>query len=204
MRKYFFAILLLFPLTSCAGVSSSPVPVETDTTEVIGTPASGSATATQVTLVADLVPSTIYVDPNLGYAFDYPADWTITALPEVPGSTVTIHSWDPETLPGDRPQSEGIPEGGEKLDITPLSKFGLDYEQALPWFREQNAGKTFTEEQVALPSGAPAILFVFEKTEDVGVRCLLTEINGNAILACGLAWDFQFFEPIAFSLRPAE
>ncbi len=117
---------------------------------------------------------------------------------------MTIHSWDPEELTGDRVQSEGIPEGGEKLDITPLNSFGVDFEGALPWFREQNAGKAFTEEQAILPSGAPGILFVFEQTEDVGIRCLLTEVSDTAILACGLAWQFQYFEPIAFSLRPAE
>lgn len=33
---------------------------------------------------------------------------------------------------------------------------------------------------------------------------LLSEVNSVAILACGLAWDFKFFEPIALSLRPSE
>lgn len=202
MRKYLFAILSLFLLTACTGANQAPTPAANSPTEAIGAPA--TVTATPVTLLADLVPSTTYVDPNLGYAFDYPADWTITALPGVPGSTVTIHSWDPAELTGDRTQTEGIPEGGEKLDITPLTSFGLDYEQAQPWFCEQNAGKAFTEEQVMLPSGAPAFLFAFEQTVDVGVRCLLTEVADTAILACGLAWQFQFFEPIAFSLRPAE
>lgn len=165
---------------------------------------SANETATPVTLVADLVPSTTYIDQNLHFAFDYPAEWTINALPDVPGATITIHSWDPDQLSGDRPQSEGIPEGGEKLDITPLTNFDLNYEQALPWFRDQNTYKSFIEEQVTLPGGSPGILFLFDKTEDVGVRCLLTEVNGTAILACGLAWDFQLFEPIAFSIRPSE
>ncbi len=85
-----------------------------------------------------------------------------------------------------------------------MTNFGLNYEQALPWFREQNVGKAFTEELVTLPSGSSGILLVFVKTEDVGVRCLLTEIQETTIFACGLAWQFQYFEPIAFSLRPAE
>lgn len=70
--------------------------------------------------------------------------------------------------------------------------------------REQNEGKSFTEENVTLPSGAPGILFVFEQNEDVGSRCLLAEVNHTAILACGLAWKFQYFESIAFSLHPAQ
>jgi len=85
-----------------------------------------------------------------------------------------------------------------------VTDYGLDYEQAQPRFRELNAGKSFTEQQVTLPSGLPGILFLFEKTEDVDVRCLLTEVNNIAILACSLAWDFKFFEPIAFSLRTSQ
>ena len=58
---------------------------------------------------------------GLGYAFDYPEAWHIIALPEVPGSTVTITSWDPDNLSGERPQGEGIPEGGEKMEIMEIN-----------------------------------------------------------------------------------
>ena len=77
------------------------------------------APVAQVTLVSDLVPSQTYEEPGLGYAFDYPEAWHIIALPEVPGSTVTIASWNPDNLSGERPQGEGFPERGEKMDITP-------------------------------------------------------------------------------------
>lgn len=202
MKIITIAFLLSLLLAACGGIN--PL-VPTDAIEPTGDEASTSVlpVATPVTLIADIVPVTTYVDPDLGYAFDFPADWTITSLPEVPGATVTIHSWDPAELTGDRPQSEGIPEGGEKLDITPLTNFELDYAQAQPWFRDQNVDRSFTEEQVTLPTGLPGILYIFDQTEEVGIRCLLTEVKDAAILACGLAWGFQFFEPIAFSLRPA-
>jgi hypothetical protein len=147
------------------------------------------------------VPIQTYSEPNTGYAFDFPQSWTINALPDVPGSTVTIHSWDPATLSGPRPQGEGLPEGGEKMDISPLTDFGVDYAHALSWFREGNADNKFTEEQVVLPSGAPGILIRFDPIAgEPQSRCLLTEVNYTAMMLCGAAWEFHYFEAIAFSI----
>jgi hypothetical protein len=151
------------------------------------------------------VPIQTYSEPNTGYAFDFPQSWTINALPDVPGSTVTIHSWDPATLSGPRPQGEGLPDGGEKMDITPLTDFDVDYAHALAWFREGNADNKFTEEQVILPAGAPGVLIRFDPIAgEPQVRCLLTEVNHTAMMLCGAAWEFHYFEAIAFSIRTAQ
>ena len=190
--------LWLFLVAACSPATPAPNLISD---EALATNTSVAPVA-HVTLVSDLVPGQTYQEPGLGYAFDYPEAWHIIALPEVPGSTVTITSWDPDNLSGERPQGEGIPEGGEKMDVIPLTDYGVDFEQALPWFREGNADHEFTEESVTLPTGAPGILIRFEQVPgEVGARCLLTEVNETAILLCGAAWDFKFFEPIAFSVR---
>lgn len=192
--------VLFLILAGCSPVPSS-TPVEiSDVTQVPAEP-----TPTPVTLVSDLVPVTTYADSTLGYAFDYPADWTINALPEVTYAAVTIHSWDPDELTGPRSQGEGLPEGGEKMDILPQADYGAEFEQALPWFREGNADHEFTEEAVALPTGASGILIRFTPvTGEPIVHCLLTAVSETTILLCGAGWELQYFAPIAFSLRPTE
>ncbi len=191
--------LLFFLLSAC---SSSPAIAPTLTSDRLLGIGTSVPTATEVTLIADLMPSQTYMEKYVGFAFDYPQSWTINALPDVPGSTVTIHSWDPATLSGPRPQGEGLPAGGEKMDIFPLTDFNVDYAHALPWFREQNADNKFTEEQVILPSGAPGVLIRFNPVEgEPQARCLLTEVNHTAMMLCGAAWEFHFFEAIAFSIR---
>jgi hypothetical protein len=202
MKKNIFAVLLPFFLAACASTNSANTsePISSADVEVEET-----LQATKVTLIADLVPSTTYSDPNLGYAFDYPADWTISALPDVTYSAVTIHSWDPDNLTGPRPQGEGLPEGGEKMDILPQADYGKDFEKALPWFREGNADHKFTEEPVTLPTGISGILIRFEPVSgEPMVRCLLTAVRETTMLLCGAGWDLQYFEPIAFSLREAQ
>lgn len=202
MKKIIIAILLFFVLAACSGSTSANTPEPSPSTDA---GAEETLRATPVTLIADLVPSTTYSDPSLSYAFDYPADWTISALPDVPYSAVTIHSWDPDDLTGPRPQGEGLPEGGEKIDILPQANYGQDFQQALPWFREGNAGHEFTEEEVTLPTGMRGILIRFEPVSgEPDVRCLLTAVNETTILLCGAAWDIQYFESIAFSLREAQ
>ncbi|MCL5428580.1 MAG: hypothetical protein M1347_02095 [Chloroflexi bacterium] len=120
-------------LTACSNAAVLPSPeVLAPTGNNVSEPIT-IVTSTPVTLISELTATTTYTVPDLGYAFDYPVAWTISALPDVPESAVTIHSWDPAMATGDRPQSEGIPEGGEKLDIIPLSMFDVDYDEALPW-----------------------------------------------------------------------
>jgi len=204
MKKPILFPLLVVLRVSCGQANPTSQAVTTEPTEasvsIMETPS-----ATPVTLIADLVPITTYVDQSLGYAFDYPADWTISALPDVPYSAVTIHSWDPDELTGPRPQGEGLPEEGEKMDILPQADYGIDFEQALPWFREGNANHKFTEEPVMLPTGEPGILIRFEPVAgEPIVRCLLTAVKETTILMCGAAWELEYFGPIAFSLRPAE
>ena len=202
MTKLSFVFAFIFLLAGCSGTSASNTP------ELIPSPVAATEetqTATPVTLISTLVPSSTYVDPKLGYAFDYPVDWTINDLPDVPYSAVTIHSWDPVNLTGLRSQGQGIPEGGEKMDILPQRDYGADFEQALPWFREGNVGQEFTEEEVVLPTGVHGIMIRFEPVSgEPNVRCLLTAVNETTILVCGAGWDLQFFEAIAFSLREAE
>lgn len=201
MRRSILLVLFVCLLTACSGAAQPVPPTIQPTQSVSNTEASS---ATPVTLVADLVPVTTYTDSNLGYEFDYPADWTISALPEVPYSAVTIHSWDPEELTEPRSQGEGLPEGGEKMDILPMAGYGADFAQAMPSFREGNQSRSFSEEAVTLPSGSAGILIRFEPVAgELEVNCLLTAVSDITILLCGSGWDLQYFEPIAFSLRGA-
>jgi hypothetical protein len=168
---------LFLILVGCSPTHSS-TPVEiSGVTQVPAEP-----TPTPVTVVSDLVPVTTYTDSNLRYAFDYPVELT-----------------------GPRSQGEGLPEGGEKMDILPQADYGAEFEQALPWFREGNADHEFTEEAVALPTGASGILIRFTPvTGEPIVHCLLTAVSETTILLCGAGWELQYFAPIAFSLRPTE
>lgn len=211
MQKFITITLVKLMLVGCAAHPSTPAPGATEaflTATPLRAPTDENLSGLygwNIQLIGQIVRSTTYTDPNLNYAFDYPQDWVLTSLPEQPGSTLTVTSWDPARLPSDRPQSEGIPEGGEKLDITPLTNFGVDFDSALPWFREQHPGEAFTEEMVQLPGGTLGVLFVFEPEPDAATtRCLITEIEQTAIMACGMGWPQAFFEPIAFSLRAAD
>ena len=171
------------------------VPIEEPTPEDASPDAQGEETTF---LVTDLGPVETYVDENLGYAFDYPADWDIVALLDIPGASVTISSWQQAEA-----GSGGIPAGGQKIDITPLLQVG--YGEAIDLVRQQNQGIDVTETELELPYGSRGMLFVFPVEEGVPeIRQMLTSVNGTTLLFSGLGDTLTFFEAITYTVRPAE
>ena len=120
------------------------------------------------------------------------------ALPDIPGASVTISSWQQEEA-----GSGGIPAGGQKIDITPLLQVG--YGEAIDLVRQQNQGIDVAETELDLPYGSRGILFVFPVEEGVPeIRQMLTSVNGTTLLFSGLGDALTFFEAITYTVRPAE
>ncbi|MBI3160300.1 MAG: hypothetical protein HYZ26_11945 [Chloroflexi bacterium] len=210
MRSIVFTLLAALALGACspgAAAEPAPEPVEVVTTlpvpEVTETREPAALAPTPVTLIGKLTAVATFTQPEVGFAFDYPADWSITALPELPYATVSIYSPAPTPEPGVKTDQDSLPAGVEKLDIVPVN--WATYEELIQQRHDEFAGYAYTAEDVTLPSGLTGVLFRVEpKTEgDVAIRVLVTQVNGTPMLVAGLAYEFHYFEAIAFTLRPA-
>ncbi|KAA3643251.1 MAG: hypothetical protein DWQ07_22300 [Chloroflexi bacterium] len=190
-----------------AQVIQTPPPTDLSAPAIEATSATGSASESAppdvqngetTILVTDLGPTETYVDENLGYAFDYPAEWDILALPDIPGASVTISSWQQEEA-----GSGGIPAGGQKLDITPLLQ--VSYMEAQELVRQQNQGIDLVETELDLPYGPQAVLFVYPVEEGLPeIRQMVTSVNGTTLMFSGLGETLTFFEAIAYTVRAVE
>ncbi len=207
MKPTLAFICLALLLTACGATPATPTPIVIPVTIPVesptATPEPATPAPTPITPLADLTESRTYTNDLLGFQFDYPAAWGISALPEMAYAAITIYSWDPNARPPK--QQEGIPEGGEKLDIIPME--GVSFEQALEQLRaaaaEPLSRPIASEEAVTLPSGAPGLLIRYESVvDDVEVIALLTEVNGEVVALYGVGWQLDYFMAIAYSLRP--
>ncbi len=208
MKATILIVCLSLLLTACGATPATPTPIVIPVTIPVesptATPEPAAPAPTTVTLIADLTESRTYANDLLGFQFDYPVAWGISALPEMAYAAITIYSWDPNARPPK--QQEGIPEGGEKMDVIPME--GVTFEQAIEQLRasaaEPLSRPIASEEAVTLPSGAPGLLIRYESVpDDVEAIALLTEVNGEVIALYGVGWQLDYFLAIAYTLRPA-
>lgn len=207
MKPTVLLLLVSLILSACsASAPSTPTPIDIPVTIPVQSPTATSEPATPgptpVTLIGALMSSATFAQPEVGFAFDYPAEWTLTALPELPFATVTIYSPTPTPEPGVKTDQDSLPAGVEKMDILPID--WATYEELIQQRHDEFVGYTYTVEDVTLPSGLTGVLFRVEpKTEgDIGIRVLVTELpNGTPMMLVGYAYEFNYFEAIAFSLR---
>jgi hypothetical protein len=144
--------------------------------------------------------STTYVNPDAGYAVDYPAGWRILgeAVPEAAAYTIILQSFDP-TVGG-----EPVPPDQAKLDFTSCPNDpGCSTMDAMRARLEEQSLQDIEileEDFITLPSGLPAI-----RMQILGFggesSLLLTEIGGKGLQVSGFG-DLAAFDPIVQTLRP--
>jgi hypothetical protein len=155
-------------------------------------------TATPIREPISAITSTLtYVDPEIGYAMDYPDTWTIDSTP---GSIVTLRSFDPA-----EPGRGGLMPQDSRIDIVPdLAEAGPTSLAQLVATMAQ-AGNEISREELELEGGVPAVrLYLATTASPTGEAImLLAVIDGRGIRVQGFG-DNTLFDSIALTLRPAE
>lgn len=157
--------------------------------------------------LADLgIESTTLQDRVTGFAFEYPAGWQVTDLPdevkaESTGYSITLISF---VAPPEPKKQEGLVEGQAKIDVNSFEGVGETPEEVASWLKNQAEqaelpARLLTEEKWVLPSGIEAVYLVFE-TSSGNTAQLITTINGRAVFFSGMG-DLGLFPTIAGSLR---
>ena len=138
-----------------------------------------------------------YTDEVLGYAIDYPAAWTIEA---VPGSIVTLRSFDPEEH-----AQGGIMPGETQIDIVPdLSEAETPTLEELVAATVQ-AGGLVDRQDIELAGGIPAVRLHMRTSANVtGEALMLVAVIGETGIRVQGFGEAELFDPIARSLRAAE
>ncbi|MCL4858325.1 MAG: hypothetical protein KJZ93_02915 [Caldilineaceae bacterium] len=135
-----------------------------------------------------------HTDEQVGFAFDYPADWTLYGA-DNPGATLTWSS-----------ESGGAGVGGAlagmtKFDVVVRPAEGQTLDQIAAARKEEvtaQGGRLLAEERRVLPSGLPA---VWLQADAFGLTTLLvTEINGHEVLFAAFG-DLAPFEAVMQTLR---
>jgi LysM repeat protein len=148
-----------------------------------------------------------YRDEVGGFEIDYPEGWALTDVtPQIKqeslGYSVTITSWQPQ-----EPGTQGIPEGGSKVDIGVTKGLGEEAEAAATSRRAEIAAsdpgsRIVFEEPWDLPGGLTGTHWTIETSSGETAEELVTAINGNRVVVSGLG-NPALFEGIASTLRPA-
>lgn len=218
-------ILLLLAALVVGGCSpqnpSTPTatgtPVETETAEPPATSTSGPdmPTSTPTSPAGAVVPevtplsaeTTTYADPYAGFAFRYPADWNLIPPNDETKEQATVYSatlssWDPVEA-----GTEGIPEGGVKLDVIVVKEDVESLEDAIQWRLSQleggvSSGTITSQETWELPSGLLAQRASVE-SQDLTAEEMYTVIQGRIVLLSALG-DTSIFDRIAVTLEHIE
>jgi hypothetical protein len=173
-------------------------------------PASPNPAAPHFDTLAELgIPSAAYQDDLVGFAFDYPADWQVTALsPEImaesTGYTATFLSHLVDRGPK---QQEGLAPGQAKIDVSVFRDSANTLEEAIEEMNRMVANDGSNTELISeaiwvLPDGLQVNRRQYDK--DFGqVNQMLTSIRGSMVLFTGLG-DPSLFNTIAASLRVIE
>ncbi len=167
----------------------------------IGSPIT-AATSTPVrigpTQTSNLGQTKTYVDTAIGYAFDYPANWSSNT-----NGGVVLYS--PNFYPALPTYTEFIPPAGEtKIDIniksanqsTSLGQMVINYKKDLEIIG--NGEVVLREEQLVLASGLPAVRI---KTNAPSSTSFFTIINGRNLTLHGWGNE-KLIDSIAQTLRP--
>ncbi|MCX7682241.1 MAG: hypothetical protein N2508_09825 [Anaerolineae bacterium] len=128
-----------------------------------------------------LTPTLTYTDTEIGYAFDYPADWTIEAEP---GWRVVLRS----------------PDGNSKIDLLPDKPHESKTLDEMVTRARSGEAEILCEERWALAGGIPAVRM--QARGELGeIAVLYVVINGRSLGMAGY-FDTSLFDAIARTLRP--
>jgi LysM repeat protein len=147
-----------------------------------------------------------YRDEVGGWEIDYPDGWVLTDVDaqikrNSLGYSVTLTSWQPQ-----EPGTQGIPEGGSKLDIS-VNRDGAESVEAAVEARraEVSAGDAGSEivfeEPWDLASGLSGVHWTIQTMNGETVHEFVAAINGNRLAVSGYG-DELIFEQIVSTLRP--
>lgn len=188
--------------TSAATTASAATPVAAAATPVV------TATLPVMETGGLVVALTTYRDNVGAFEIDYPADWSLVDVPaEVKqnslGYSITLMSWQPQ-----EGGTQGIPEGGSKLDIGVTLGGAETAEQAVEARRgELSVGdpgsEIVFEEPWDIAGDLAATHWVVKSAQGEMMHELIAALEGRRIVVSA-AGDPALFEQIAMTLRPLD
>lgn len=189
IARYTTLLLLILSVAACNLNAENDTPTATNT-DVTATPDPASTPVTGDTLT--------YVDEEVGFAIDYPADWWIDAIP---GNLLQIFS--AGYAPGIGGGS-GFPDDHTKVEIIPQhSGDSRSLDEVLVDMRTVTAGpggRMISETEVTLAGDITAHRLVFSNMVSYEHPVLLAVINGRLLQVAGYG-DTARFDEIVMTLR---
>lgn len=187
-------------------ITQTPTPWQTATAPPTATAIAEHATPTAILITGMGIETVTFTDEYAGFAFDYPADWVITALDPSIAQTSSLYTHSLRSpMPTRGPkQQEGIPPGATGIDVVVINEEGKTLEEAVAErkqsYREDEFQPTVvSEDPWTLPSGLKAVRFLLD-TRNGRVANMVTVVNGRVVMFSGMG-ELALFEPIAQSLR---
>lgn len=182
------------PTPTTAGDAESPLPAPTETV---------SATAT-VTATTGLDMTTLR-DEYAGFAIDYPTGWTVLEPPLEVREDAIIYSITLQSWPLEEPGTQGIPEGGSKMDISVSKSAAATLEAALAAYRTELTQtelpvEVVSEEPRELADGLSGAAFEIKNAQGDVFHNFVTAINGHRVLLSSLG-DRAIFDAMVQTLR---
>lgn len=189
-------------------------PAETEP-PAAATPAVGEPTSTLDASAEAIVPAVTpltedtatYADRYAGFAFQYPAGWSLIPPNQETKEQATVYSatlssWDPAEI-----GTEGIPKGGVKLDVIVIKEDVQGLQDAVQWRMSQLEGSassgTITSQATwELPGGLLANRASIS-SQDLTAEEMFTVIEGRIVLLSALG-DTSIFDRIAVTLEQIE
>ncbi|MGD8751906.1 MAG: hypothetical protein PVG14_10815, partial [Anaerolineales bacterium] len=199
------------PETDTISLPASPTPKELEATATATNPLV-TETATEIapteTPLSELEgPTSTYQDEHIGFALEYPADWHLVDVEEeikekATTYSATLSSWQPS-----EGGTEGIPEGGTKVDITVIDSGAQSLEEAVAIRKSEMeedpmAETILSEEEWDLSGGLKAMRWQVESDRGQAA-VLITALDGYTLLLSGLG-DFDLFDQVARTLQRAD
>jgi len=184
--------------------AESPLPLPTAATDAESPlPPTEAVTPTPTVPVFEME---TFRDEVTGFEIEHPIGWTILdPAAEVKTNafiySVTLQSWPPE-----EPGTQGIPEGGSKMDIS-ITKDGAEtVEAALETYRQSQAQaempiEVLSEEELELASGLTGARFELKTAQGETGHTFVTSLNGHLVILSGLG-DAAVFDAMVATLRP--
>jgi len=198
--------------------TTAPTAVATETDAVSPLPLPTAATDAQSPLPppTEVVPPTptmpvfemeTYRDEVTGFEIDYPVGWTILDPAAEVKTNAFIYSVTLQSWPLEEPGTQGLPEGGSKMDISITKDGAATVEAALEAYRQSQAQaempvEVISEEELELTSGLTGTRFELKSSQGETHHTFVTGLNGHLVILSGLG-DAAVFDAMVATLRPA-
>lgn len=213
MKRIALAVLVLVLwLASCSTPQPTPVPEATSVPESVESsgmpimPVGSEPAATEMIVVPEgKIPaasfeSQTYVDETVGFALDYPADWTVTETKVGDRGSQTVLLSTPEIA-----DMAELPEGETRVSIT---VYQWDPKNDLAAFVDSRknawdaSGFTVVEEEdIQLDLGLAAKQFVIQTPDGKQALFLFAALSDQYVSISGEG-DMELVKEIASRLRP--